>query len=251
MRAVAAPFRSEDDDATAGVVSLVVGIEQPGFPARTREVLDLLVRVFTPDGGDMGTDHQLARVSVPAAPDEGARSRYEARTRISVPKPGRYELRASVHSAETDARGSIYVTVDVPDFRREKLSLSGVIVNALPRLPAPPEGPATDVTALGPTTERAFARDAVVTALLKAYQGGTRRLASISLSAVILDEGGKQVFERAETLAASQFAADRSAEYRLMLPMSTLAPGEYLLTITARLDETSVQRDVKFLVRTP
>jgi hypothetical protein len=33
--------------------------------------------------------------------------------------------------------------------------------------------------------------------------------------------------------------------------MSTLAPGEYLLTITARLDETSVQRDVKFLVRTP
>ena len=96
-------------------------------------------------------------ITVPAARTDSDITRYEVLARVELPKPGKNQVRLSAHSAAADTRGSVYVDVDVPDFRKEKLSLSGVVLNsALPSAPVAPARALRDVVPLAPTSERAF-----------------------------------------------------------------------------------------------
>ena len=248
LRAAAAAFRV--DGSAAAVVTIALGLQQPAFPERTRETVDVLVRAFTPDGIDYGTEQQTVAVTVPAAPVGHERSRYQVLTRIDVPNPGRYELRISAHSAVTDTRGSIYVDVEVPDFRKEKLSLSGVLLsNALSTVPTAPPRVFGDITLAPPTTERAFAPSDPVTAFLRLYQGGNDRVAPALVNVKILDASGKAIFSHVEPFAADRFEASRSADYQLRLPLATLTTGDYLLTFEAAMGKISTKRDVRFQIR--
>jgi hypothetical protein len=106
-----------------------------------------------------------------------------------------------------------------------------------------------DVIPVVPTTERAFGPSDPVTAFLRLYQGGNDKLAAVSLKIQIQDGAGKSVFEKAESISAERFSAERAAEYQLRLPLQTLAAGEYLLTFDATLGKSSSRREVRFQVR--
>jgi hypothetical protein len=228
-------------------VTLALGLAQPAFAERTREIVDVLIRAFTPDGIDYGSEQQQVTVNVPAAAAGADTSRYEVLARIDVPKPGRYELRVSAYSAATDARGSIYVDVEVPDFAREKLSLSGVVLgNPVSRVPTAPTRLLNDIVTAPPTTDRAFAAADIATAQLRLYQGGTDRLAPVQMKIQILDAKGKAMLDKAETLAVDRFDAGRSADYQFRVPLSTLPAGEYLLTIDASIGKITSRRTIRF-----
>ena len=49
-------------------------------------------------------------------------------------------------------------------------------------------------------------------------------------------------------LAAARFV-DRSLDYRYELPLARLAPGDYLLTMTATLEKREITRVVRFTRR--
>src|SRR5262249_37992021 len=42
--------------------------------------------------------------------------------------PGQYQLRASASSVKLGAGGSVYLTIDVPDFAKDPIALSGIAV---------------------------------------------------------------------------------------------------------------------------
>ena len=248
LRVTAAPFAVPGAD--GAVVTLAIGVRQPAFAARTPEQVDLLVKAFMADGDAKATETQTIPITVPAAPPESDVTRYEVLARIEVPKPGGYELRLSAHSEASDTRGSVYVDVDVPDFGKEKLSLSGVVLNnALPSAPVAPPRVLRDITPLAPTTERAFTAADIVTAYLRLYQGGTSTLAPVTLKTHIQDAAEKSMFDKTESLAADRFATERAAEYQLRLPLATLTAGDYLLTFEATSGKVNVRRDVRFQVR--
>ena len=246
MRASAAAFRS---DGSAGVVAVSVGVTAPAFLERTRENVDLLVRTGTTDGIEYGSDLQLIPVTVPAAKEGVTTSPYEVLARVEVPKPGRYEIRLSVHGESSDARGSIYVDVDVPDFAKEKLSLSGILVNhATASTPTAPLRLLRDVTPLVPTTDRAFGATDIVTTLVRVYQGGNDKLAAVPVKVTIQDAAGKSVFNQTDTIAAERFV-DRAADYQFRVPLNKLQAGEYLLTFEAAAGKNTARRDVRFQKR--
>jgi hypothetical protein len=248
LRAVAAPFAADGSD--GATVAVAVGIRQPGFPARTREIVDVLVRPFTSDGHARGEDQQVVPITVPASGVNGEETRYDVLMRLDLPEPGSYELRLSVHSAATGARGSIYVDVDVPDFRRDRVSLSGVVLNALPGSgPVAPARGLNDLTPIAPTTERTFGSDDLVTAFVRIYQGGNDRLAGVTLQTRILDAAGKAVFTKADTLDAARFADTRAADHQFRVPLAGLSAGPHLLTIEATLGKLTVTRDVVFQIK--
>jgi VWFA-related protein len=248
MRATAAAFRA--DETGAAVVTVALGLEPPAFLARTRETVDVLLRAFSPDGIDYGSERQSISVTVPAAREGEATSRYEVVARINVPKPGRYELRVSTHSAATDLRGGIFVDVDVPDFRKDLITLSGVVLaSPLATTPAGSLRAVRDITPLAPTTERAFRAGDPVTALVRLYQGGHDQVAPVTMSVGILDAAGQSAFARSETIAADRFTEDRASDYQLRLPLTTLKAGDYLLTFEATVRKTTASRSVRFLVR--
>jgi VWFA-related protein len=66
---------------------------------------------------------------------------YQVGETMSLP-PGQYQLRASAASVKLGSGGSVYLAIDVPDFREPRLAVSGVVVGYAggPRVPsfAPP-----------------------------------------------------------------------------------------------------------------
>ena len=190
----------------------------------------------------------MVPITVPAARAEGTDSRYDVLARIDLPSPGRYELRLSVKSEVSDSRGSVYVDVEVPDFRKAPVSLSGIVVNAAGGSPSAPSRLLNDLSPVAPTTERTFGRQDLVSTFMRVYQGDDR-LAAVTLKTRILDASSKGVFEKTETLEPARFEDRRSAGILFRVPLQTLSPGVHLLKFEATSGKTTVIREVIFTVK--
>jgi VWFA-related protein len=248
LRVTAAAFAVPGSD--GAVVTLSLGIRQPAFASRTPDQIELLLRSFTTTGDPKVGDDQVIPITVPAAPLEADVSRYEVLARLDVLKPGQYHLRLSAHSVASDTRGSVYVDVDVPDFRKDKVSLSGVVLNsALGGAPVAPLRLLRDIVPLTPTTERSFGTADIITAFLRVYQGAGEKLAAVPLKISMQDAAGKSVFNKTDTLAPDRFSAEHAADYQFRLPLATLKAGEYLLTFETMVGKSTARRDVRFQVK--
>lgn len=243
LRATAAPFASPGGGAT---IAIAVGVKQPPFANRTPEQVELLVKAFDADA-ERASDTQTIPITVPAARSDNDISRYEVLAQIQVPKAMKYEVRLSAHSAASDTRGSVYVDVTVPDFKKDKLSLSGIVVsNGLSTTPAAPLRLLRDVTPLAPTTERTFSAADIVRTFARIYQGGSDKLTAVTMKVGVQDATGKSVFSQADSIGADRFNADRSSDYQFRVPLDNLSAGEYLLTFEAAAGKSAARRDVRF-----
>ena len=161
-------------------------------------------------------------------------------------KPGRYELRLST---KFDKLGSVYADIDVPDFAKEPLSMSGVLMSVTPGVAVAPAELLTPIVPVLPTTERAFARTDRVAAFLRVYQGGGAKIAPTTIAIRIVDDHDKTVIDQTDTLGVDRFATARAADQRFALPLTELAPGEYLLTFEVTMGKATARRDVRFSIR--
>ncbi len=159
--------------------------------------------------------------------------------------PGRYELRVG---AESGGRaGSVFMDIEVPEFQTTALSASGAIVSTAPT-PYTASPILADTLPVTPTTRRMFLRNEPAEVLVRFYQGGRGRLRNLPVSLRIADANGEAIIQGDEVIAPSQFDAGRSTEWRFVLPLERLAPGDYLLTVEASLDDRQVARHVRFAV---
>ena len=97
-----------------------------------------------------------------------------------------------------------------------------------------------------PTTRREFERGDRATAFVRIYQGGRQPAADVDVTVRLMDATGAEVVSRTDAIAPARFVARRSADYTYELPLATLTPGAYLLTIESRLGSITVRRDVRF-----
>jgi VWFA-related protein len=246
LRIALAPFAMPGQSTAA--VTMALGLRQPAQSERITDDVELLLKAFSPEGDARGSTTQTVPIAIPSARRGSEFTRYEVLTRMDL-KPGRYELRISTHSTTFDKRGSVYAEVEVPDFEKAPLSLSGVALSVTPGVPVAPVEALSAIVPVIPTTEREFARLDRVTAFLRVYQGGRTPLAPVTVSVHILDAKGATAFEKADTLGGDRFVTARAADERLALPLVSLTSGDYLLSFEAALDKTAVRRDVRFLVK--
>jgi hypothetical protein len=237
-------------DGTARVELSLTGQLPDPVPGRARDDIGLAVHAFTPDGRSVAAADQRLTVTLTppvetAAPPAAPRGPlFELSSEISL-KPGRYSLRVGVHSAATDKTGSVYTEVTIPDFAKEPLTLSGALLTSSSGTSL--RGDALAV--IEPTTRRTLSSDDRIQAFLRVYQGGTAAPASVSMKIRIVDEHNTAVVDRAESLPATAFSRDRQADYSVRLPLASLKPGEYWLSIEAAIGKRTVRRDVRFGVR--
>ena len=240
LKIAVAPFAMETKQ-KAGL-TLTLGVRQPAPDEPQSEDVDVLTRVFTPDGRAVSRATQKATVKWARSGD----AQYEMLSVLDL-KPGRYLLRTSVHSPSRQKTASVYTDVTIPDFRKERLSLSGVVVSATPSPRAEPRDAVARVLPVVPTAERDFNSSQRVEAFVRVY---VKKPAPVDVRATVTSETGAEVLSRHDTLTADRFGPQRATDYRLPLPLSTLAPGAYLLTLTATAGEKDVRRaDVRFTVR--
>lgn len=240
MQVVAVPFAIPGRKEAA--VAVVARLQHPPVAKRTVQQVELIASAFDPQGKPKASRRQTARVVI--LPTDDARVEYEALARIDL-KPGQYNLRIAAHNSALDKSGSVYYDVDVPDFSKDGVSVSGVLLSATPGLPAAPRDLFTGWLPVIPTTVREFAREDAAIAVLQIYQRG--KTAAAAVAARVLDQKGATVDQIAEAIGPERFSTNATADFRYHLPLAVLAPGPHLLTIEIKAGDKTITRDVRFV----
>jgi hypothetical protein len=232
------------DNRGGAAVAVAVSV-RPDVPAGTRLVDDVQLEASALDaaGAVKASAQEAFHI-------EGRGGRYERLLLMNL-KPGRYQLRVAMQSKAASKAGSVFTGIDVPDFSKAPLTLSGIILHAEPGLAIAPADRLAAVVPVVPTTLRDFFRGQKVTAFLRVYQGGKAAIVPVSLRAQILDSRNTIVYDAGETISTDAFKANRAADSRLELPTDQLAPGPYLFTLQATDSGASVKRDVRFQIASP
>lgn len=242
--AFAFPPGRDPKAATTGVLASL-RITRPAPAEQEAEQIQVMAKVFTPQGKEVGTVRQNAVLRLRPS---GSDARFDVLTQLGL-KPGRYSVRFSAHSVVLGKTGSVYTDVTVPDFDKEKLSLSGVVISGDDMLVAAPKDAFATVIPVVPTTERDFSRLDRARAFVRIYQKGKQPAAPVDVTVRVTDANGSDVITKTGEVAADAFRAARSADYIYELPLRTLTPGAHLLTIEAKLGSITTRRDVRFAVR--
>ena len=122
-------------------------------------------------------------------------------------KPGRYLLRTSVHSPSRGKTGSVYADFTVPDFRKERLSLSGVVLSAMPAVRAAPKDAVAAVLPSALTAEREFTSAHTVEAFVRIHQAEKKPLLPVALRSSITDQAGHEVWMHTDQVTPGRFGA--------------------------------------------
>ena len=245
LHVAVAPFR--DANAKGATVAIVLGLNQPPPKARMTGAIDLRTSVFTADGIAQGTPQSTTAHMTLLPGAETDVVRLEMMSRVDL-APGRYQLRLAAHSEFAGKTGSVFADVEVPDFARAPVSLSGVLFEASSVPHVVSKDALATLVPIVPTALREFDRRDHVTAFVRAYQGGSGPLSPLTLSIRIVDEHNAVRVDRQDTLNTFT-PTTRDADDRITLPLDQLAPGAYLLTIQAALGTTTTAREVRFTVK--
>jgi hypothetical protein len=100
-----------------------------------------------------------------------------------------------------------------------------------------------------PTARRDFAPADRVTAFLRLYQGGSRALVPVTMTTRLVNSRNERLSEAVRTVDAAAFTGARTFDNRFDIPVRSLEPGEYLLTVDVAAAGKTAQRAVRFRVR--
>lgn len=251
MTVTAAPFASAGRTEAEVIVAVRVRepqhpIEPAGHTPRELETVEIFTGAFDRDGRNVAWLTQRVDVKPGAGPDG---FHYDALARLQL-RPGRYEIRVAAQHRRAERAGSVYAYVDVPEFAKAGLWLSGIVLASPATQLATPADAVADLSPVVPTSQREFAQGDNVTVFVRAYQGGGNATASVSMRARIIDAASRNVFDHETALQAADFIGERGAQVQIDLALERLAPGPYLLTIEAtRGAKDTARRDVRFAVR--
>jgi VWFA-related protein len=156
--------------------------------------------------------------------------------------PGRYQLRIGVRENGGGALGTVFYDVQVPDFTKESLSMSGMLMTAgtsqlVPTLVSDKlvgaellPGPAT--------TRRVFVQSDTLAVYAEIYDNiPARQTHTIEIATHLLGEDGREVFRSRETHngAALQGVGNPvTLSFAKQIPLKDVPPGRYLLQVQAQ-----------------
>lgn len=236
----AAPFASLDGK--QGVVVVTTAVRRTVSANAAPEKFQVRTAAF--DAGTLkeraGQQHTAEVTPRANAPGE---RRFEVQSRLGL-KPGRYEIRSAAEAPGSS--GGVFTQVELPDFSKARLSLSGLILGLTKT--GQQDGLA-DLLPIAPTTARTFPRSGKAAAFVRIYQGGKDALVPVQMHLRILDAGTRAVIDQTTTFDAARFATRRAADCPFQLPLSELGEGEYLLTVDASTGKETARRELRFTVR--
>jgi hypothetical protein len=224
IRIAAAPFASGDSTASVAVVveiptgTLKSGDGAGGAAPRVR----LSVGFYDRDGRSVGGADPMLELS------DGDGDVLRSVSWIAIP-PGVYRLWAAAVQTPAGISGSVMTDVEIPDFRRPQLALSGLTVSSR----------AT------PLASREFAADGELFLYGEIYD---RRVVSGQIRATvrIRSRGGKLVYETPfEPISAT-------AGHQAYIPLKHLGAGAFVATVevvSVTSGRTAAARSVAFSVR--
>jgi VWFA-related protein len=168
--------------------------------------------------------------------------------------PGRYQLR--VAAADTARAGSVLYDLEVPDFFKTPLTMSGIALTSASAALMPTVAPKDSFAQMLPAPRsaiREFARGEEVAFFAEFYENAPGAPAhNFDISATIRAEDGRVVFQDREERSSTDLQGGRGGYgYTRRISTADLAPGQYVLHIEgkSRTSDAGIGRDVLIRIR--
>lgn len=152
--------------------------------------------------------------------------------------PGRYQIRIGAREKGTGAIGSVMLDLDVPDFGKEPLSMSGIALTS-PTASYTPTAKTDDlfknVLPAAPTAIREFPRGDTLALFTEIYDNQTRTPHRVAIKTNVIADDGKVVFSTSDERRSEELGAKGGGYgYTAEIPLNTFAPGRYVLRVEAQ-----------------
>ena len=242
----AAPFRNTDNEASVALAIEIDGNRLPLSPPGKLEVSFYSVN----DQGRAGAGVRK-EIDLALKPDTVARVKsYGIRLnpRIAL-APGRYQLRFGARESAGGQNGSVFYDLIVPDFRKEDLAISGLLLTsvAAQQTPTADPDPLAAKQLPGAVTSR---RDFPVGDTLAVYAelydnnpSGKPRLIDVAVR--LIAAHGNGVFNAADSMSTNASpGANRPAppsNIYAQFKLEELEPGTYLLRVEAKVNGSATR----------
>jgi VWFA-related protein len=198
-------------------------------------------------------------VDITLKPDTLARTKERGLrvvSQVDLP-PGRYQLRVAV-GEEGGRSGSVLYDLEVPDFYRAPLTMSGVALTAASARLTPtvlPKNPLADFLPGPAITTREFVRDDELALFAEFYENAPGAPPHrLDITTTLRDETGRIVTQNTDERSSTELQGKQGGYgYTARLPLKTLEPGLYVIRVEGKSRigdrENAVGRDVEIRIR--
>jgi len=258
LRVAAAPFKGTSRDATV-LVAVEVDASQLGLVEKDGTHVGVLeVSYFSTDMKNKFFPGQTQTARLTLRPETYAQVMKTGLRMVleTALAPGRYQMRIAAGNRDTKA-GSVVYDLDVPDFTKAPLVLSGVSMGSAATAQIMTMNAKTPFAASLPgniTSTRVFDVGDTLGLYAEAYESLKDATPhTIDLTAELRAEGGTVVRKVSEQRSSKELQGTRGGYgFAAQLALSDIAPGLYVIHVEARAnigDRPAVSKDIQIRVR--
>jgi VWFA-related protein len=258
IKVFAAPYKGTAPNAAVAYVAEVdinnfEFVEKDGL---FTETLEMVTTATDSKGKVFPGERQFVNLNL--KPDTLARAKsrgFRMVNQVSLP-PGRYQMRVAA-STRNGQTGSVLYDLEIPDFSKEKFTMSGVAVTSRAAAEAPtvrPKDPLADYLPGPPTTMREFMRDDTIAIFAEFYEnnpGAPTHM--LEFKAELRAEGGRVVRTVTDARSSTDLQGGSGGYgFAARFALDEVEPGLYVLHIEGQPrigDLPAVSRDIQIRVR--
>ena len=258
LRVFAAPFRGPAKNAA---VAIIIEVNPAGFRFEQRdgafiENLEVLIVPVNAAGKALDGARDEAPLKLSARSHELVRTHgLRLARRLDLP-PGRYQLHVAAQSGTSKAVGALTYDLDVPDFSKLPLGMSGIALMsvAADRIPTPaPDKSFMDVLPMAATALRDFDRSDSLIALVDVYPSASGTPHAVQIHTAVTADDGRVVFRSTDERRTDESNVKGGAlRHTAKFPLTSLLPGRYVLRVEAKAltsGGAAAARQLEFRVR--
>ena len=257
LRVFAGAFKGEAPNA-AVALAVEVDPKNLAFVEKNGTFNELVQVTFT--ASDMkgkvfpGDRHTLTLTLKPDTYKRTQETGVRMLSQINLP-PGRYQVRVAASNAAGEA-GSVLYDLEVPDFSKGPLTMSGVAITSARTSGAPtakPKDPLASFLPGPPTATREFVVGDTLAIFTEFYENIRGAAHMLDFKVELRAEGGQAVYQSAEQRSSSELQGSAGGYgFAATIPLTGMQPGLYVLHVEGQSragDRAVASRDVLLRVR--
>jgi VWFA-related protein len=231
----AAPFRIRDHDVSVALAIEIDGSRLPLSPPGKLELSFYSVN----DQGRAGTGVRK-EINLALKPDMVARVKTHGirlNPRMAL-VPGRYQLRIGARESSGGQSGSIFYDLTLPDFGKDDLTMSGLLLTSVAAQQTPTAEPDPMVSKQLPgaaTSRRSFPVGDTLAVYAEVYDNNaSRQSRQIDVAVRLISAQGTDVFAATDSMPTNAGRPAEPPNIYAQFKLEDLDPGTYLLRVEAK-----------------
>jgi VWFA-related protein len=235
IQVFAAPFKG-----TAPKASVLLGVEMRGRDLQlgAGDKVQLSFMAMDAKGKYQGGSNDTVTLNLrPETKDRISQTGMRTLSRLDL-LPGRYQIRVVANDLSTKSVGSVLYDLDVPDFTKDPISMSGLVLTsaAASRVPTVrPDDELKQVLPAPPMGSRIFPVGDQLSLFVEVYDNAGGSPHKVDITTTVTADEGKGMFKAEDVRDSSELQGKSGGYgYTTAVPLEGMPPGLYVLKVEAR-----------------